>query len=314
MTKLLVAAGYLYFRENKVEIVNLDEDNPDLICDDLPEIPVGNAGETGQLLMGKLPIICGGIKNECNCHQFQNDSWKPTPNPDYCRKHASSAILKIDDKKEVLVIAGGVDETETETFRKVETFDGIVWGNQSIANLPEAVSYSCMVKINSSRLLSIGGLGKSLNSYSGKTYFYDLRSNKWTTGPAIKTARNGLSCGLLTWNNAELNQTEKVVVIAGGQNDGRYLDSVELLYLNEDGTHNQSWVNGPDLPLRVYGSRMVEYNNTVILVGGDNPDAQQLYQLFSPKGPWIKMKQFLKTTRWFHAAFLVPDEIVNCHK
>ena len=48
MTKLLVAVGFLYKEEHSVEIINLDENNPDLICDDLPEIPVGQSGQTGQ--------------------------------------------------------------------------------------------------------------------------------------------------------------------------------------------------------------------------------------------------------------------------
>ena len=221
--------------------------------------------------------------------------------------------MKTRQDKEVLVIAGGVGVNDQETYKKVEVFDGTVWDTQIFADLPQAISYSCMVKISSYILLSIGGYGESHNSYSDKTYFYNVQSNKWTPGPSIKIARNGLSCGLLTWNNAESNQMEKIVVVAGGQSEGIYLNSVELLYLNEDGTHNQRWITGPDLPDYVYGSRMIEYKNSVILFGGDN-GGQQLYQLFSPDGPWTEMKQTLKTQRWFPAAFLVPDEIVNCHK
>ena len=109
---------------------------------------------------------------------------------------------------------------------------------------------------------------------------------------------------------------ENILVVAGGRNDGRQLHSVELLYLNENGTHNQGWVTGPDLPFDVSGSRMIEYKKSVIILGGVNPEGprQHLHQLSSPNGPWTEMMQTLKSVGYFQTAFLVPDEIVNCHK
>ncbi len=59
---------------------------------------------------------------------------------------------------------------------------------------------------------------------------------------------------------------------------------------------------------------MIQYNNSVILVGGSSEaDGHHLYQLSSPNGRWIKMKQTLKQNRATHISFLVPDDIVNCH-
>jgi len=62
---------------------------------------------------------------------------------------------------------------------------------------------------------------------------------------------------------------------------------------------------------------MIEYNNSVILVGVDGPsegvDSNHLYQLSSPTGQWVEMKQTLKQERSRHVSFLVPDNIVNCH-
>ena len=48
MTKLLVGTG-TFDGLQSVEVVNLDEANPDLICDNLPDIPVGPYRATGQL-------------------------------------------------------------------------------------------------------------------------------------------------------------------------------------------------------------------------------------------------------------------------
>ena len=57
MTKLLVATGnYL----KSVEIVNLDGEKPNLVCDNLPDLPLGLEGATGNLFEDEIPIICGG--------------------------------------------------------------------------------------------------------------------------------------------------------------------------------------------------------------------------------------------------------------
>ncbi len=59
---------------------------------------------------------------------------------------------------------------------------------------------------------------------------------------------------------------------------------------------------------------MIEFGNSVILVGGEGVvDGQHLYQLSGPNESWIEMKQTLKVSRFRHIAFLVPDELVNCH-
>ncbi len=47
-TKLMVATGY--FDLKSVEVLNLDPAKPEQICDNLPDLPVGLNGATGQLL------------------------------------------------------------------------------------------------------------------------------------------------------------------------------------------------------------------------------------------------------------------------
>ncbi len=54
MTKLLVASGY---EVKSVEIINLDSDNPDLICDSLPDLPYGRNGAIGVNLPNILRAV-----------------------------------------------------------------------------------------------------------------------------------------------------------------------------------------------------------------------------------------------------------------
>ena len=68
LTKLLVATGFGF---KSVEVVNLDENTPNLVCDNLPDLPFVLEGLTGQLYQGSKPILCGGNDlnaDSCDCY------------------------------------------------------------------------------------------------------------------------------------------------------------------------------------------------------------------------------------------------------
>jgi len=175
-----------------------------LICEDLPDLPRGTYDATGQLFMGKIPIICGGGKSECNCQIFQDGLWNFTPDLRECRiRSTDSATLTNSDGKEVFILIGG--RVFNNDLNTVETFDGAVWNNYYIENRPEPGTGSCSVKINSSTILSIGGF----NGSSGikNTYFYNGHLNKWIS-----------------------HQIRNVVVVVQSNTN----QNVELLFLNDD--------------------------------------------------------------------------------
>ena len=147
MTKLLVASG----SSDSVEIVNLDEENPDLICDDLPNLPVGMSYASGHLI-GKIPIICGGEKYKCKCHTFENGSWNSTVgNPTECPKYMASAILTNSGGKDLLLFTGGYIYDALDT---THTLDANGWNSGQVQTLPVNRYGHCMVNINPSILLS----------------------------------------------------------------------------------------------------------------------------------------------------------------
>ncbi len=135
---------------------------------------------------------------------------------------------------------------------------------------------------------------------------------KLSPGPFLNVARSHMSCGILRWKNPETNCSEKVVVVAtGGGHKGYFLESVELLYLNADDSAMGEWIMGPEFPKPNFDTTMIEFKNSVILIAGD--DDSKLFQLSSPNGPWIEMRQKLKKRRTDHVSFLIPDELLNCH-
>ena len=99
MTKLLVANGYNSGILNpilkSVEVINLDESNPNLICEDLPDLPIAIYGAIGHLYVKTTPIICGGYTGSYNseCHTFVNGTWMSSPSLDETKGYSASAIF-----------------------------------------------------------------------------------------------------------------------------------------------------------------------------------------------------------------------------
>ncbi len=300
-----------YGRLKSVEVVNLDETNPNVTCKNLPDMPLGLWGATGQLFQGKTPIICGGGNGadyRSDCHSFKNGTWNQIASLSE-QKYWSASATFLYGKDEILLMTGG--KNGTELYSTVESFDGQIWNRETFTDLPESVFLHCLVKINNSMLLQIGG--SYYSTQTGKTYFFDINENKWLPGPTLKQPRQFHSCGVMNWINPETGTEEKIVVVVGGNDEGSDRKGVELLYLNDLQT---GWVFGPSVlgTRRIYESRMIEFQNSVILIGGgyEDIDGTHLYQLSSPTGQWKLLRPRLKEGRMSHVAFLVPDELVDC--
>jgi N-acetylneuraminic acid mutarotase len=103
------------------------------------------------------------------------------------------------------------------------------------------------------------------------------------------------------------------IIVAGGYDGSSYLSSVEIL---DEGSNE--WKTGPELPFGIGYSQMVEdQNGGVVLIGGYSESGGNLDTLHQlPHGGqdavWTKMEQKMKTGRYFHIAFMVPDNIVDC--
>jgi hypothetical protein len=165
-----------------------------------------------------------------------------------------------------------------------------------------------MVTVNSTTVMVIGGVQN--DQRSGKTFYFTLGEESWTERPELKNKRGYHSCGKIRRNK---ESQEMSIIVAGGGYDGSYLSSVEIL---DEGSNE--WQTGPELPLGISYSQMVEdQNGGVVLIGGLSSsyvNLDSLYQL--PHGghdaAWTKMEQKMKTGREEHTAFMVPDNIVDC--
>ncbi len=268
-----------------MEVINLDPAIPGLACDNLPEFPLGLAAATGQLFNKSTPIICGGNNGNdlCDCYALQNQSWTKISSLNQCRRYPASALVSLKHEEEVLMITGGYDAPTV--LNSVEFFDGTDWEQGQVSVLPRGVWEHCLVKINSTTLLLVGGSETDgVVSPVSATHFYDVNKNQWIPGPTLNVARAGAGCGLLNWMNPQTNQMEKIVVASGGYESS----TTELLYVDRIGDY--SWVMGPSLPTENGFPSMVEFQNSVILIGGGYPNgSKDLYQLSSPGVNVIKL-------------------------
>ncbi len=150
----------------------------------------------------------------------------------------------------------------------------------------------------------IGGVQNG--QISGKTFFFTFGEGSWTEGPELKNKRNSHSCRKIRRNK---DSQEMSIIVAGGS----FLSSVEIL---DEGSNE--WQTGPELLFVITKSQMVEdQNGGVVLIGGWSSSVGNLDTLYQlPHGGqdavWTKMEQKMKTGKYWHTAFLVPDNFVDC--
>jgi hypothetical protein len=295
-SKLLICGGYPNI--DTCEFINLASFTS--TCKNPPNFPARVYAAIGGLGFKENPFLCGGVQNNARskeCYSLENNEWVSSASMNSVRVDAAAAQLQ--DGK--LLVTGGY-YFSASAHKSVELLTEEGWVS-NIPSFPVTISYHCIVTLNSTTVMVIGGYQN--NQYSGKTFYFTFGEKSWTEGPKLKNKRGYQSCGKIRRNKE--NQ-EMTIIVAAGYN-GSYLSSVEIL---DEGSNE--WQTGPELPFGIYESQMVEdQNGGVILIGGlGNLDT--LYQL--PHGGqdavWTKMEQNMKTGRQSHTAFLVPDNIVDC--
>jgi hypothetical protein len=277
-------------------------------CQNPPNFPSKVYGAIEGLVFTKDPIICGGSQSANNyipsnmCYSLKNNEWKTSKNMSSARTFAAAAQLK-DDK---LLVTGGYNAyISYVNSAEILTEEG--W-ESNIPSLPVTIYVHCMVTVNSTTVMAIGG--DQSNQWSVKSFFFTFGEESWIEGPDLKNKRSDHSCGRI---RRKIESQEMSIIVAGGHNGTSSLSSVEIL-----GEDSNEWLTGPELPFGIDGSRMVDdQNGGVILIGGKSSSLgylDTLYQL--PHGGqdavWTRMDQKMKTGRWDHTAFMVPDNIVDC--
>jgi hypothetical protein len=297
-SKILICCGV---NTDICEVINLASSAS--TCQNPPNFPAAVYAAIGGLGFKENPILCGGRQNGASsnkCYSLENNKWVSSASMKSVRVDAAAAQLQ----NGKLLVTGGFDGSGYH-LNSAEMLTEEGWEN-NIPSFPVTIAGHCMVTVNSTTVMAIGGWH---NGYSGKTFYFTFGEESWTEGPDLKSKRGYFSCGKI---RRDKESQEMNIIVAGGF-DGSYLSSVEILH---EGSNE--WQTGPELPFGIAWSQMVEdQNGGVILIGGYSPSVgylDTLYQL--PHGGqdavWTKMEQKMQTGRYSHTAILVPDNIVDC--
>ena len=298
---LFICGGY---KTDACEVINLASSTS--TCKNPPNFPATVSRAIGGLGFKGNPIICGGLQNDVSsnkCYSLDNNEWISSASMNSVRAYAAAAQLK--DGK--LLVTGGYDGSGS-IFNSAEILTEKGW-ESNIPSLPVTINGHCMVTVNSTTVMVIGGVQNYQSS--GKTFYFTFGEERWTEGPKLKNKRIYHRCGKIRRN--KMSQEMSIIVAGGSDGVYSYLSSVEIL--DED---SNEWQTGPELPFGIAWSQMVEdQNGGVVLIGGYSYPAGNLDTLYQlPHGGqdavWTKMEQKMKTARNDHTAFMVPDNFVNC--
>jgi hypothetical protein len=234
MTKVLVTTG-ADVGSKKNEIVDLN--NPTNVCQpkfwaDYPLDKVYAA--SGGLLTNNNALICGGRTGSGrldDCFSIGIYSIphgiKKTATLTQPRWFASSVVLN----STTLWLTGGyLGSGHTKSTEFVQ-----LTGTTPGPDLPLEVAYHCLVSLNDTTALLIGGQLQDGTS-SKFTWFYNTDHKTWTDGPSLILGRYYHSCAL--FKSPQHGHTDTVIVTGGG-NGTNYLASTELLNLESN-----SWQSG----------------------------------------------------------------------
>jgi hypothetical protein len=189
-TKLLVGLGQTSNGyTNQFELIDLE--TPSSKCKAVPAYPLEVGTAMGGLGADEKPIICGGQASISPTHRSEcftlDSSWTALPSMKTPTSWGQFAPSPFANKSHHLVSSGG--HSGQVAFNRMDVLTQQGW--EGLTALPEAIHVHCMLLVNSTTLMTIGGVnGNTLN----KTWIFHSWSQNWVLGPDLNTARYGHGC------------------------------------------------------------------------------------------------------------------------
>ncbi len=291
-----------------VEIIDLETSST--ICQNVEKFPTAFYGAIGGLAVDNKPLICGGNLLSNECHYLEKGNWLLFSFMNNVKLYAAVSQSPFVDGVSSLFVTGGSNGTEVAGYNVTNVSEDLKersWENT--LPLPVPLFFHCMVLLNSTTVMVIGGSSETDLGPQRKSFLFNSEHETWTEGPMLNKARLSMSCGRIRKNS----QSHQYSIIAAGGWDGTTKSTVEI-YDEETG----KWRLGPELPINLCCSALIEDPvGGVVLVGGSNEDDpfhDSVYRLShaGPDAKWVKMPQKLKTARSHHVAFHVSDDVTTC--
>lgn len=281
-----------------MEVFNLD--SPNSTCKYPPPFTgtyiIAGLGYSNELFLCFVDF-CSNYDNG----EWKMNSWKILNNPNL---FSPSAFNPDQSGAGRMILTGGQARPRQVKYL---TPNGWVGSNDK---LPFDMFFGCVVSINSTTFLIIGGpVDESVTRSSKKVVFYNVASDTFTEGPERKERRETDQC-------VKIRSSKTHISIAGGFDATTalpryYLQTTEYLDIETGG-----WNWGPPLPFGITMGSMVEHpKGGALLIGGSDQNQKILDTFFylpSITGNWVKLPQKLQVPRYRHVNLLIPDYVTSC--
>jgi hypothetical protein len=216
-----------------MEIMDLED--PTNVCQPssfLADYPIDIVvrGASGGLLTNNNALICGGragSKRLDDCFSINHNGIKNGSRLSRPRYSAASVVWN----STTLWLTGGILDGSGRT--KSTEFVQLT-GTTPGPDLPLEVGWHCLVSLNDTTVLFIGGWLQN-GTTSKATWFYNTDHKTWTDGPSLILGRHSHSCAL--FKSPQHGHTDTVIITGGVNNDA--IASTELLNLESN-----SWESG----------------------------------------------------------------------
>ena len=169
-------------------------------CAPIAKYPKEIWGAMAGLSLDETPIICGGKHfgpSYSECYTY-NDKWQQIQSMKYPSSFGAEVSSHYASKKHHFIITGGRNGTDSNSQNYVRgmSYDG-QWEDITPA-LPNNLNRHCLVSINSSSLMAIGGWQNE--NYVAATLILHDGSTSWISGPSLNTSRYGHGCARIRFS------------------------------------------------------------------------------------------------------------------
>ena len=188
-------------------------------CNDWAEYPKNADSATGGVIQDTVVICGGGVEGEAfdECYSLNGRKASLVTHMSAKRVYAASLVI---NKTSLWITGGGNFDSgylDTSEFITLE-------GSRPGPHLPIPVIAHALVAINGTCSMLIGGTLTG-NIEIKSTFYFQHEGQIWTQGPDLIQAREDHAAGIVT----DEKTLEKFVVATGGEVNGIWLDSTEIL-------------------------------------------------------------------------------------
>ena len=304
MTKLLIINAYCHTNHHhkKTEVIDLEVSDNHCTSIDFPH---DMCYTTGALIGADLPFFCGGHDyskvQKTDCYALWKREYIHVTSMNQAKSRSFGNNVVIDGS--LVLVAGVVSGSSTNTD-KAEMVS--LSGTKELPALPKKVHNHCVVKVDDTKIMLIGGYD---TGYTDETFIYDFETEAWTPGHPLINGRNGHACARIEVG------TKPYIVVAGGYFTPSKTDKVEIL----DVVENQGWIQGKKMPKALNVPSGVSLGSSMIVSGGINTAGDLVDDMYKfecttnsiDDCEWKTMEQKLKYVRGGHVSMLIPDSLAK---